>query len=85
MLTTYVYSNFEHNQERPWERGCFEQGVSLDISTAFQRYFNRVKKVQYEIMKLSCQTSIGPFTRAIFAAILGRFSSSDGCEGVDEL
>jgi hypothetical protein len=27
----------------------------------------------------------GPFTRAIFAAILGRFSSSDGCEGVDEL
>jgi hypothetical protein len=27
----------------------------------------------------------GPFTRTIFAAILGRFSSSDGCEGVDEL
>jgi hypothetical protein len=27
----------------------------------------------------------GPFTRAIFVAILGRFSSSDGCEGVDEL
>jgi hypothetical protein len=29
--------------------------------------------------------SKGPFTRAIFAAILGRFSSSDGYEGVDEL
>jgi hypothetical protein len=27
----------------------------------------------------------GPFTRAIFAVILGRFSSSEGCEGVDEL
>jgi hypothetical protein len=27
----------------------------------------------------------GLFTQAIFAAILGQFSSSDGCEGVDEL